>query len=153
MSVLLALLGAVLNRFSDFLGGLASRRTSPWAVALVAASAGACFVLVAALLTGGDPGRSDLLWGVLAGVGNGVGTAYLYRGMSSGRMGVVGPVSAVGAAVVPVAAGLGGGERPGVVVWTGIVVALPGIWLKLDASPRPRPTPRPTPPTGPTSSG
>ena len=63
------------------------------------------------------------------GVGNGFGTAFLYRGLSSGRMGVVAPISAVGAAVVPVAAGLVGGERPGAVVWLGIAAAMPGIWL------------------------
>ena len=129
MSVLLALAGAVFYGSSDFLGGLASRRTSPWSVALVAAISGAFLVLLAALLLGGDPQPADLGWGVLAGVGNGIGTAYLYRGLSSGRMGVVGPVSAVGAVLVPVAAGLVGGERPSAVVWAGIVLALPAVWL------------------------
>jgi drug/metabolite transporter (DMT)-like permease len=44
-------------------------------------------------------------------------------------MAVVAPTSAVGAAVLPVVFGLGGGERPVPVVWTGLVLALPGIWL------------------------
>ncbi len=141
MSVLLALAGAIFYGLSDFLGGLASRRTSPWSVALVAAASGAVLVLLAVLVTTGEPTATDLLWGLLAGVGNGVGTAFLYRGLSSGRMGVVGPVSAVGAVLVPVAAGLAGGERPGAVVWTGIVIALPGLWLVsrepgTDTSPR-----------------
>jgi drug/metabolite transporter (DMT)-like permease len=50
-------------------------------------------------------------------------------GFSRGRMGVVAPVSAVGAAVVPVVVGAATGERPSLLVWLGIVVALPGIWL------------------------
>jgi drug/metabolite transporter (DMT)-like permease len=129
MSVALALCGAVFYGLSDFLGGLASRRTSPWAVAMVAAFAAAGLVLVAAPFVDGAPDATSLWWALLAGVGNGFGTAFLYRGLSSGRMGVVAPISAVGAAVVPVAAGLLGGERPGAVVWLGIATALPGIWL------------------------
>jgi drug/metabolite transporter (DMT)-like permease len=129
VTVLLALAGAVFYGFSDFIGGLFSRRTSAWSVALVASLAGAVFVFAAALFVDGDPSRTHLLWGVVAGVGNGFGTAFLYRGLSSGRMGVVAPISGVGAAVVPVAAGLLGGERPAGLVWLGILMALPGIWL------------------------
>lgn len=129
MTVLLALAGAAFYGLSDFIGGLVSRRTSPWSVALVASLAGGVIVLVAAAVLGGDPTAADLWWGVLAGVGNGFGTAFLYRGLSAGRMGVVAPISGVGAAVVPVLAGLASGERPSTVVWVGILAALPGIWL------------------------
>jgi drug/metabolite transporter (DMT)-like permease len=129
MTVLLALSGAVFYGLADFLGGLGSRRTSPWAVAWVAAVSAAGLVLLASLFVEGAPDAASLWWALLAGVGNGLGTAFLYRGFSSGRMGVVAPISAVGAAVVPVAAGLVGGERPGGAVWVGIVMALPGIWL------------------------
>ena len=88
--------------------------------------------LVAALLIvpqGGQATALAMAWAVLAGVGSGVGTGFLYRGLASGRMGVVAPISAVGAAVVPVLAGTLGGERLSLVVWSGIVLALPGIWL------------------------
>jgi drug/metabolite transporter (DMT)-like permease len=129
VTVLLALAGAVLYGLSDFIGGLYSRRTSAWSVAFVAALAGALFVSAAAVFDDGDPSRADLLWGTAAGFGTGVGTAFLYRGLASGRMGVVAPISAVGAVVVPVAAGLLGGERPAGLVWLGILVAVPGIWL------------------------
>lgn len=129
MSVLLALVGAVAYGLSDFVGGLASRRTSAWAVAFVATLAGGAFVLAAAVLLGGEPTGADLAWGALAGLGNGVGTGFLYRGFAAGRMGVVAPLSGVGAALVPVAAGVVGGERPGMLVWLGIAAALPGIWL------------------------
>jgi drug/metabolite transporter (DMT)-like permease len=128
VTVLLALSGAVFYGLSDFVGGIASRRTSAWSVALTAALSGAVFVLVGGLALDGDPTRQDLAWGVLAGVGNGFGTAFLYRGLSSGRMGVVAPISAVGAALVPVAVGLVGGERPAGLVWLGIAAAFPGIW-------------------------
>lgn len=129
LGVGLALLAAVAYGVSDFVGGVASRRTSPWPVTLLATLGGLLGAIVLGLVRPGDPGVADLLWGVVAGIGGGAGTAFLYRGMAAGRMGVVGPLSAVGSALLPVVVGLGLGERPALLVWIGIVVALPGIWL------------------------
>lgn len=129
MAVLLALLAAAAYGVSDFVGGVFSQRVSPWAVALTAQLGGAAAVLLLTLVVDGSPTRADLLWCVVAGLGNGFGTAFLYRGLSTGRMGVVAPISGVGAALVPVAVGVLTGERPAVLVWLGILVALPGIWL------------------------
>ena len=44
-------------------------------------------------------------------------------------MGLVAPVSAVGAAVLPVLVGVALGERPTWLAWVGVLIALPGIWL------------------------
>ena len=82
-----------------------------------------------ALVADGRPSGADLAWAALAGVGNGFGTAFLYRGLSSGRMGVVAPVSGVGAALLPVIVGVSIGERPSALVWVGIAVAFPAIWF------------------------
>ncbi len=129
MAILLSLLSAVSYGLADFVGGVTSKRTSPWAVALVAQFGGAALILPVALAAPGSPTGADLAWGAVAGLGNGFGTAFLYRGLSSGRMGVVAPVSGVGAAMVPVAVGVLTGERPALLVWLGIALALPGIWL------------------------
>ena len=129
MAILLALLSAVAYGVSDFVGGLVSRRASAWAVAIVANGSATVSVAAIAMLVPGDPTRADFGWAALAGVGSGAGTGFLYRGLSSGRMSVVAPVSAVGAALVPVAVGVVGGERVSGLVWLGIVAALPGIWL------------------------
>ena len=129
MAIVLSLLAAAAYGVSDFVGGVFSKRVSPWSVAFVGALAGAAVVAAFTAVDGGEPRRADYAWGLLAGVGNGLGTAFLYRGLSSGRMGVVAPVSGVGAALLPVVVGLASGERPGPVVWTGMVVALPAIWL------------------------
>jgi drug/metabolite transporter (DMT)-like permease len=129
MTVLLALVAAILYGVSDFVGGLASRRLSVWPVGLLACVGAATGSVLVAATQPGDPAPGDLAWGVLAGVGSGSGTAFLYRGLASGRMGVVAPVSAVGAVLVPLLVGLAAGERPGPPAWLGIVVALPGIWL------------------------
>ncbi len=44
-------------------------------------------------------------------------------------MGVVAPVSGVGATTLPVLIAVVTGERPSALVWLGIVAALPGVWL------------------------
>jgi uncharacterized membrane protein len=129
MAILLALYSALAYGLSDFVGGLVSRRVSAWPVAVVAQLSAMTCTAAVALFVEGTPTRADLSWAVLAGLGSGLGTGFLYRGLATGRMSVVAPVSAVGAVVVPVLAGTLGGERLSLVVWTGIVLALPGIWL------------------------
>lgn len=129
MAVLLALSSALCYGLSDFVGGILSRRTSAWSVAVVAQSASTLCTGGVALFVSGQPAAVDFRWAVLAGAGSGIGTGFLYRGFSSGRMSVVAPVSAVGAALVPMVAGTLTGERPSMLVWVGILAALPGIWL------------------------
>lgn len=129
MSILLSLFAAASYGLGDFNGGLFSRRGGAWAVSLVAQLAGTALVLVLVVFDGGSPTGTDLAWAAVAGVGNGFGTAFLYRGLASGRMGVVAPVSGVGAVLVPVVVGLLTGERPGAPVWIGVLLALPAIWL------------------------
>jgi len=129
VTVILALGSALAYGLSDFLGGLVSRRTSAWPVAFVAQVGAALGAAVVALTAPGDPTSGDLLWGALAGLGSGTGSAFLYRGFAAGRMGVVAPVSAVGAAALPVLVALGVGERPALLVWLGVLLALPAIWL------------------------
>jgi uncharacterized membrane protein len=129
VTVLLSLLAAASYGFGDFNGGIFSKRGGPWAVSLVAQLSGTLLVLVVALVDGGDPTRADLGWALVAGLGNEFGTAFLYRGLASGRMGVVAPVSGVGAVLVPVVVAVATGEQPGLAVWVGVVLALPAIWL------------------------
>lgn len=137
MAIALALLGAVAYGVSDFLGGLTTRRTTLWPVAVLACTGALAGTLVLAVAVPGDPNVADLVWGLVAGLGSGSGTAFLYRGLAAGRMGVVAPVSAVGATTIPVLIGFVGGERPSALVWVGIVAALPGIWLVSREEPGP----------------
>ena len=134
MVVVLALGAALMYGLSDFMGGLVSRRASVWGVAAVTQFTAIVVIGVAALLLPGQPDMADWLWGALAGLGTGTGTAFLYRGLSLGRMGVVAPLSAVGAAMLPVAVGLATGERPPLLTWVGIVAAIPAIWLVSSAA-------------------
>jgi uncharacterized membrane protein len=85
----------------------------------------------ATLLLVGGPGPSlrAVAWGLASGLAGGAGTLVLYRGLARGQMSVVGPLSAVGAAVVPVVAGVILGERPSLLSVAGVLVALPAIVL------------------------
>ncbi len=129
MVVLFSLAAALSYGLSDFVGGLASRRTTAWPVAFLGTLSALAGALVLALVVEGAPTSSDLWWGALAGIGSGAGGAFLYRGLAAGRMGVVAPISAVGAALVPVTVGVVTGERPDLLVWLGIAAAVPGIWF------------------------
>jgi drug/metabolite transporter (DMT)-like permease len=135
LSVGLALAAAAIYGLSDFLGGVVSKRASVWAVA-IASQLGALVVIgIVTGLISAEPTTADLAWGALAGIGTGAGTAFLYRGLAEGRMGVVAPISAVGAALVPVAVGVLTGDRPPPLTWIGIACAIPAIWLVSSADP------------------
>jgi drug/metabolite transporter (DMT)-like permease len=129
IGIVLALLASVGYGASDFVGGLASRRVSPWAVALVGQLAGGLAMLAVGLCLPGQARPADFAWALLAGAGSAAGTVFLYRGLARGRMGVVAPVSGVGAALVPVLVGVSLGERLDALTWVGVLVALPGIYL------------------------
>src|SRR5215218_541179 len=129
IGLILALTAAVAYGASDFVGGSGSRKHSPWAVVLIGQLCGAALMVACGLLAPANPRAADLAWALLAGAGSATGSIFLYRGLSRGRMGLVAPVSAVGAAVLPVLVGVALGERPTWLAWLGVLVALPGIWL------------------------
>lgn len=130
MGIVLALCAAACYGCSDFLGGLLSRRLSPYAVAVAAQCAAFGVVAVVAAGTGtGLPAATALGWGALSGIGNGLGTVFLYRGLGSARMSVVAPLSAVGSAGLPVLVGVAEGDRPTALAVAGIVLALPAVAL------------------------
>lgn len=129
MAVALALFSALAWGVSDFLGGTISKRQGAWVTATAVQLGALVTTAVAAVALGGSPTVGDWAWGSASGLGVGVGTSFLFRGLATGRMGVVAPISAVGTAVVPVVAGFVVGERPHTPALIGIAVALPAIWL------------------------
>jgi drug/metabolite transporter (DMT)-like permease len=129
IGIVLALVAAVGYGTADFVGGLTARRVSPWAIALAGQLAGGLAMLAAGLTLPGQARPADFAWALVAGVGSAVGTVFLYRGLARGRMGVVAPVSGVGAALVPVFVGVSLGERLGTLTWIGVLVGLPGIYF------------------------
>lgn len=129
LAAALALASALSYGLSDFVGGILSRSRPVWAVVVASQATAAAATVVVALLAPGDPQPADLAWGAAAGLGGALGIVFLYRGLSRGRMGVVAPISGTGAALVPVVVGIAGGEQPSALVWVGIALAFPAIYL------------------------
>lgn len=69
-------------------------------------------LLTCLCLVPGSPVPADLLWGALAGVAGFCGIVLLYRALSTGAMAVAAPVTAVTAALIPMAVGLATDHRP-----------------------------------------
>ena len=124
MAVLLGLLVAAGFGSGDFLGGRASRRAPMVTVLLVAQATAVVGAIVVAVSVGARVSPHDVVFGALAGAANVAGLALLYRGLATGRMGVVAPLAAITGALVPVVWGLGRGERPSLLVWAGVVGAV-----------------------------
>ncbi|MFE3175152.1 EamA family transporter [Amycolatopsis sp. NPDC059090] len=127
MGGLLALAACVLAGGGDFLGALLSRRVRSVAVAGAAFAVG-LFLLTAVgvPLSGGFAGSSKWLpWSVAGGVSAVAGMACYFAALSAGSMGVVAPISALGA-IVPVLVGVGSGERLSPLTLLGIVISLAG---------------------------
>src|ERR1022692_687861 len=100
MSVILALLSAFAYGAADYMGGIASRRARVLAVVVISQFVGLALLLVLIrVLPAAFPTRTDLLLGACAGVTGAFGIAFLYRGLSRGRMSVVSPITAVVAAI------------------------------------------------------
>jgi drug/metabolite transporter (DMT)-like permease len=124
------LLSALIWGAGDFCGGLATRRARPFSVVLVAEFAGAVLLLAAALAFRQPlPGLPDMAWSAAAGLAGAVGLLALYTALGSGHMGIVAPISAVIAAVVPILAGAWLEGLPGAVQVMGFAVALVAVWL------------------------
>ena len=130
MDYLLALASALLYGAADFTGGLATRRAATIPVVISSQFSGMVLLaLLLPILPGSSPSRTDLLWGVAAGLTGGGGVALLYRALAIGRMAVVAPTTAVCAVVIPVVAAMLLGERPGGLAVLGIAVGIGSIVL------------------------
>jgi uncharacterized membrane protein len=130
MAILFALLSAACYGTSDFSAGLLSRRyAAEPASALIIALEILGSAVAVALYPGHGPSVRAIAWGAVSGLGGGTGTLFLYRGLAAGAMTVVGTVSGVLAAVVPVLVGLALGNHLTAGEAIGIVIAVPAIGL------------------------
>jgi drug/metabolite transporter (DMT)-like permease len=75
------------------------------------------------------PTPQSLAWGFAAGTVGAAGIALLYKGLGSGKMSVVAPITAVCATVIPVLAGLVLGDHPSTRSLLGVGVAVIAIVL------------------------
>ncbi|MGY1987546.1 MULTISPECIES: EamA family transporter [unclassified Blastococcus] len=129
MAALLALASAVVYGAADFLGGLASRRASVFAVVAVSQLTGLLALVVLLPWLGGPVTTADLAWGAASGLAGSAGLLVFFRALAVGVMSVIAPVTALTAAAVPVLVGLLGGERIGPWATAGILLALGAVVL------------------------
>jgi drug/metabolite transporter (DMT)-like permease len=129
LGIALALGSSVAWGVSDFLGGLQTRRASALSVLLVTQPLGLVLALVVALTLGGD-GLSgfEVATAVAAGATAVLALGAFYRAMALGSVSVVATIGALGV-VVPIAAGVAGGDTPSVLQAAGATVAIGGALL------------------------
>ena len=136
MGSLLALLSSALWGTADFFGGKLSKKYAPILVLGMTQAIGLLFGITLVLLSGelfgsnppnafGDGGY--FFAGAIAGVMGYIGLICLYAGLSTGRMGVVSPISAL-SAVIPLTVALVTGEVLTKAQGIGVVVALAGAF-------------------------
>ena len=130
--------------FADFLGGI---RTKALTLALVLLVSQVTGLVAAAILVavGGfeKPAFEELLPAIGAGIAQLIAIGALYRALAIGTMSVISPISAAGAAVLPLIVGISTGDHLAALQIAGMVAAFAGIILATRA---------PESPDGPTSS-
>lgn len=129
MVVGLALSAALLIGISDFFSTLAARRGRVLAVTLWVIVISTIPLALIAVIVGGEPDGSDLLFGAAAGLGGGLGLLALFAGYARTSIGIVGPIAAVIGVVLPVTVGIATGDEAGALALVGIVIGAVGIGL------------------------
>ncbi|WP_433165193.1 EamA family transporter [Kribbella sp. CA-247076] len=131
MGVALALLSALAFGLSDIAAGVAARRLHSAVVAFIGQLAGVVLTAAAALLVAAPSVTGTALgWGALAGIGTGLGAAFLFQAMSVGRFSIVVPLSDVAGVAIPVLIGVALlGDHIGPAAWCGFALSVPALWL------------------------
>ena len=131
---LLALASSAVWGTADFVGGLMSKRLQPIRVVALSQLGGlvAALVYFGSVSVWGSHGTSApcawLSWGFAAGVSGAIGLLFLYAALATGTMGVVSPITALGA-VVPVILGVLRGDTWSLTIGLGLFIALVGAVL------------------------
>ena len=130
LSIFYGILSAATWGAADFIGGLASKRTSPYRVLFLAEIAGMVpFVLLALLLKEPVPPISDMFLGAGSSLLGLTGLLFLYRALASGQMTIAAPVSALFAALIPVIFGFVTLGAPSIATMIGFALAFLAVWL------------------------
>ncbi|MGW1883819.1 EamA family transporter [Streptomyces sp. NPDC001970] len=129
MTALFALATSLLWGLADFGGGLLTRRAPALTVVVVSQSIAVVVLGAIVVATGSFAEAGPRLWyAVAAGVVGPVAMLSFYKALALGPMGVVSPLGSLGV-VVPVSVGLLLGDRPGLLQFAGIGVAVVGVLL------------------------
>lgn len=130
LSIFYGILSAGTWGAADFIGGLASKRTSPYRVLFLAEIAGLVpFIAIALWLHESIPPFVDLLLGAVSSIVGLGGLLILYRALANGKMTVAAPVSALFSALIPVVFGFLALGVPSPATLIGFGLAFLAVWL------------------------
>jgi len=132
MASLLALLSSAMWGTADYFAGRLSKKHHPFAVLGFSQVIGLFVGILIVVVSGSWQGKvlgldGFLIPGALAGIFGYIGLACLYEGLSTGRMGVVSPISSL-STVIPLAYALITGDVLSTITLVGIVIALIGVF-------------------------
>jgi drug/metabolite transporter (DMT)-like permease len=132
MASLLALLSSAMWGTADFFAGRLSKKHNPFAVLGFSQVYGLLVGILIVVISGSYQGKAlgfdgYLIPGALAGLFGYIGLACLYEGLSTGRMGVVSPISSL-STVIPLAYALITGDVLSAITLLGVVIALIGVF-------------------------
>lgn len=129
-SILFGLLSALTWGAGDFTGGLAARKVGAYRSVFYAEVVGILFLfLVLMFVNEPMPDARARFFAVLAGMFGTIGLMLLYHSMTLGLMSIAAPVSALLAAILPVAIGIFTEGFPGFITFIGFGFALLAVWL------------------------
>ncbi|MFB6989583.1 EamA family transporter [Streptomyces sp. NPDC056304] len=129
MTAVFALATSLLWGLADFGGGLLTRRVPALTVVVVSQTVAAVVLGTVVVATGGWSEAGPQLWfAVAAGAVGPIAMLSFYKALALGPMGVISPLGSLGVAV-PVSVGIIVGERPGLLQFAGVAVAVVGIVL------------------------
>jgi drug/metabolite transporter (DMT)-like permease len=132
MASLLALLSSAMWGTADFFAGRLSKKHNPFAVLGFSQVYGLLVGIFIVVVSGSYQGKAlgfdgYLIPGALAGLFGFIGLACLYEGLSTGRMGVVSPISSL-STVIPLAYALITGDVLSAITLLGVVIAIIGVF-------------------------
>ena len=132
MASLLALLSSAMWGTADFFAGRLSKKHNPFAVLGFSQVYGLLVGIFIVVVSGSYQGKvlgfdGYLIPGALAGLFGYIGLACLYEGLSTGRMGVVSPISSL-STVIPLAYALITGDVLSAITALGVVIAIIGVF-------------------------
>ena len=132
MASLLALLSSAMWGTADFFAGRLSKKHNPFAVLGFSQVYGLLVGIFIVVISGSYQGKAlgfdgYLIPGALAGLFGYIGLACLYEGLSTGRMGVVSPISSL-STVIPLAYALITGDVLSAITVLGVVIAIIGVF-------------------------
>ncbi len=128
-AVSFALLSAISWGAGDFSGGLASRRLTPYLIALLVHATGLALFVLLALLRTESFHPPDIPWSMAAGLAGCAGLVFLYRAFEAAQMGLSAPIAGVVGAALAALVGFFLEGLPTPPQLLGFGMGLLGVWL------------------------